>query len=70
MQKVKKVKKLLLDDEKVNLEKLIIESQNIKNKSKIMKEFKPDNNGFVSIEMSKLILAKYSTTKSQYNTNY
>ena len=67
--KVKKIKdlkkKLVPAKNTVNLSELIISSQNIKNKEKIIKEFKPDDDGFISVETSQKILEKYPTTKSE-----
>ena len=57
-------KKLMQFDDKVDFAKLIVSSQNIKNKDKILDEFKLDINGLVSTEASQKILGANSRLKS------
>jgi prophage antirepressor-like protein len=51
--------------DKINLQQFIIDSQNIRNKEKILEEFKADKYGNITLEQSKLLLEKYPTSKSE-----
>jgi hypothetical protein len=64
MMKKDKFKNLISEENKVDLQQLIIFSQNIKNKEKILNEFKSDNKGYISLAISKEILEKYPTSVS------
>ena len=53
---------------KLIFSQLIVSSQNIKNKDKILDKVKPDKNGFVSSETSKKILEKYILEQDKEKT--
>jgi hypothetical protein len=62
--KLKSLKKVNDYEERIDLEQFIIESQNVKHKEQIKKEFKTDKKGTISKEQSLQILGKYQSSKS------